>query len=481
MLPLIKIIHVSTVALSHVPFFTRGVLILVLLVFAAIPPIASATCTGKFAALQSYAGKYRADDDLLNAPALAALLGRLPGDERLHLRRNLDVSGPAVLEACHLIVSGNASHMGTEQDAMLDVDLASGTAIAAIHAGGRIDIYLLADQASAAPSWKVLPQAIREWAVRADMGFPTQQPRNLAQPASVRLHAPSAEPAPQHARTAAATIVKINFGKDAIKPTPAQNAAIRRAAADDLKNAIHPGQPLYAVALADLDGDGRSDLLVQYTYASGFCGSAGCSGIIVMATPHGYASKAIDDLPYFYSEIDVLASKHHGMHDLQYGDSPVWQWSGKEYAIDKARLPGSNAQPWQTRQAAGRTLATAIVIDSVIKDVTVFCNQGKPVLAILAKARLPTGPVTLTFVFRGWTVNVPMSQGNRDATLWLADLSRSDLPRWLAHRGNTPTTSELARLADMAFLRINGGMQGQISLKGSTAATQAALGTCYRY
>jgi hypothetical protein len=63
----------------------------------------------------------------------------------------------------------------------------------------------------------------------------------------------------------------------------------------------------------------------------------------------------------------------------------------------------------------------------------------------------------------------------------MADLARSDLPEWLAHRGNTPTTSELARLADMAFLRINGAMEGQISLTNSTAATRAALQSCYRY
>lgn len=292
--------------------------------------------------------------------------------------------------------------------------------------------------------------------------------------------APSAKSAPQPTGPAAAAgAVKIDFSKDAIKPTPAQTAAIRRAAASDIKEFNHPEREGYSVATADLDDDGRPDMLVQYS-DSAFCGSSGCSGLIVMATPHGYSAKAIG-LPNFYGEIDVLASKHGGMHDLQYGDSPVWKWDGKEYRIDKADVPGSGAPPWQTRNAAGRTLAMTVAIDSVIKDVTVFCNQGKPVLAMLAKARPPSGPVTLTFVFRGWTVNVPMSQGNRDATLWLADLSGSQLPQWLAHRGTDPTTRKLARAADMAFLRINGGMQGQISLKGSTQATQAALGGCYRY
>ena len=142
-------------------------------------------------------------------------------------------------------------------------------------------------------------------------------------------------PAPSGAAEAAAAgVVKINVGKDAIKPTPAQIAAIRHAAAADIKEFNHPEQGGYAVALADLNDDGRSDLLVQYDDMA-FCGSSGCSGVIVMATAHGYASKAID-LPNFYGEIDILPTKHHGMHDLQFGDSPVWTWNGEEYDV-----PGS--------------------------------------------------------------------------------------------------------------------------------------------
>ena len=273
---------------------------------------------------------------------------------------------------------------------------------------------------------------------------------------------------------------KIDFDKDAIKPTPAQDAAIRRAAASDIRDFNHPGQGGYHVVLADLNDDGLPDLLVQYDDGA-FCGSSGCSGVIVMATSRGYASTTIG-LPNFGGNLEVLAATHHGMHDLQFnGDSPIWRWNGKEYAIAKADLPGANAPAWQTRNAADRTLAMAVPTDSVIKTLSVFCNQGKPVLAMLVKARPPAGSVTLTFVFRGWTVNVPMGQGNRDGSLWLADLSRSDLPQWLAHRGRTRTTQKLARLADMAYLRINGGLQGQVSLKNSTASTESALGSCYRY
>ena len=279
----------------------------------------------------------------------------------------------------------------------------------------------------------------------------------------------------------AATAVRIDFSKDAIKPTPAQTAAIRRATASDLKEALHPDQPLYSVALADLNDDKRPDLLIQYTYASGFCGSTGCSGVIVMATSNGYSSKTIG-LPNFGGEIDVLPTLHQGMHDVRYGDSPVWKWNGKEYDIAKADLPGSNAPPWQTRQATGHPLmAVATPIDSTIKNLLLFCEPGHPLLAMVTTTPLTEDKVTLTFAFRGWTVNVPMQRNPQAATLWTADLSRSELPRWLAHRGSNATTSELAGLATESFLRINGQLQGEISLEGSTQATQAALGACYRY
>ena len=278
---------------------------------------------------------------------------------------------------------------------------------------------------------------------------------------------------------AAAAGRELDFDKAPAALAPAQSAAIRRVAADDIKEFMHPERGGYVVALADLDDDGRQDLVVHYDDGA-FCGSTGCSGLVVMATGQGYARSGIG-LPNF-GTLAVLPATHGGMHDLQFdGDSPVWRWNGRQYDIARADLPGADAPAWETRQAAGRTLALVVPIDSGIKTVSVFCDQGKPVLAMLAKAPQPRAPLTLTFGFRGWTVNVPMAPGNGDGTLWLADLSRSELPEWLAHRGGDATTRKLAALATESFLRINGMLQGQVSLQGSTAATQSALMACYRY
>lgn len=131
----------------------------------------------------------------------------------------------------------------------------------------------------------------------------------------------------------AAATTKIDFDKNAIKPTQAQDAAIRRATAADIAEFNHPERDGYAVAQADLNDDGHPDLLVAYADGA-FCGSLGCSGAIVMATANGYSGDKID-LPNFVGRIDVLASKHHGMHDLQMPDAKdsyfLLKWDGKQY------------------------------------------------------------------------------------------------------------------------------------------------------
>lgn len=43
---------------------------------------------------------------------------------------NLDVAGPVALVSCHLFVSGNAVMRGSEEDAIVDVDLFSDTVVA---------------------------------------------------------------------------------------------------------------------------------------------------------------------------------------------------------------------------------------------------------------------------------------------------------------------------------------------------------------
>ena len=145
----------------------------------------------------------------------------------------------------------------------------------------------------------------------------------------------------------------------------------------------------------------------------------------------------------------------------------IRRWLAQSPPEDAVAEPGV---PWQLRAVAGRPpLALGLAAGSIdIKSLSVFCERGRPLLAMLLRRAPKAGPLTLSWVFRGGLVNLPMRRGNAGATLWLADLGSSTLPQWLAsQRGE-------------AYLRINGVMQGSISLAGAAAASTAALRRCTR-
>ncbi len=127
--------------------------------------------------------------------------------------------------------------------------------------------------------------------------------------------------------------------------------------------------------------------------------------------------------------------------------------------------------PWQIRSIDGRPpLALALAAASTsIKSLSVFCDHGRPLLAILLHRAPPSTPLTFTMVFRGGLVDLSMGRGNQEATLWMADLGGSSLPRMLSSQ------------TGVAYLRLNGTLQGELSMQGAAVASQAALAGCGRH
>lgn len=122
------------------------------------------------------------------------------------------------------------------------------------------------------------------------------------------------------------------------QPTAAETAVVRR----DLSASFgkewtdyeKTGQHIrFTVGHADLNGDGRPDLLVSLNDSGfGYCGSGGCAGYAILATPQGYEPKAIE-LAYFFEKAIVLPAVHNGMHDLRYDDGgKTFRWNGKSYS-----------------------------------------------------------------------------------------------------------------------------------------------------
>jgi hypothetical protein len=116
------------------------------------------------------------------------------------------------------------------------------------------------------------------------------------------------------------------------KPTPAQAAAVKRAMHTEWAEVEQTeGHPVsYGVGEADLNGDGRPDLLLQADDMA-YCGSGGCGAWALLATPQGYSTKAIT-LANFGRWLFVRAEVHHRMHDLRYDDANyVFRWNGRSY------------------------------------------------------------------------------------------------------------------------------------------------------
>jgi hypothetical protein len=126
--------------------------------------------------------------------------------------------------------------------------------------------------------------------------------------------------------------------------------------------------------------------------------------------------------------------------------------------------------PWEVINTSdGMPLATVDAAGSPdIRSFSLFCDQGRPKLAMLMNKAQRAMPVTVTWNFSGRTINVPMSQGNAEATFWLG---------WL---DGSPLLPMLSTSSGIAYLRINGVLEGQASLSGSTAALRTALGSCAR-
>jgi hypothetical protein len=111
------------------------------------------------------------------------------------------------------------------------------------------------------------------------------------------------------------------------KPTPAQMATVKLAFGADFAD-MTP----FLVGQADLNGDGRSDLIILSQNPLN-CGSGGCEVFALLATANGYAAKGIDlGILSQGRDFVVLDAVHQSMHDLKVDNgSHVFSWDGKQY------------------------------------------------------------------------------------------------------------------------------------------------------
>ncbi len=306
---------------------------------------------------------------------------------------------------------------------------------------------------------------------------------------------------------------------------PAVQQGAREAEADCRGAGGRPSLTADFQATHDFNGDGQPDYVQDYNgldcqgAPSLFCGSAGCPVVVFLSPAHraqplghvqGWTVQTSGALP-------VMVLSLHGSSCGRVGSDTCERrigWNGREMAALGAGRPpvapapqaGSVAPPpaaaapgaqgaapgggtkgaepslarpgpggspgaappgaWEVRSGAdGRAIAVAAG-PGVVRAVTVLCHEGVPVVALALRARPPAGPVTFGLAGRSGRAQVPVTPGGGD--VWYGDLRNSALPRLM-------TGSE----AGMEVL-MNGGMQGRLSLQGSTRAIREALAPCMR-
>ncbi|MAF63331.1 MAG: hypothetical protein CL680_17970 [Blastomonas sp.] len=132
-----------------------------------------------------------------------------------------------------------------------------------------------------------------------------------------------------------------------------------------------------------------------------------------------------------------------------------------------APLPGT---PWEIVPVPGRAPIAYVsaAASPNIESLSLYCEGGKPFMAMLLNKPATASTTTLTWNFSGRLVNIPIQRANADGTQWIGGVSGTELiPLLMQQRGTV-------------MLRINGRLEGEASLDDSAAVLRNTLRGCTR-
>ncbi|MXO71843.1 hypothetical protein GRI99_09355 [Altererythrobacter buctensis] len=140
-----------------------------------------------------------------------------------------------------------------------------------------------------------------------------------------------------------------------------------------------------------------------------------------------------------------------------------------------ARSPGESANaapgtPWEVLPVSGRVpvaYVEAAASPSII-SLTLYCENGRPYMAMLLNKPANGARSTMTWNFAGRLVNIPVQRANNAGTYWVGGITGTQLvPLLMTQR-------------DMVYLRIDGRLEGEASLADAPATVRATLRQCVR-
>lgn len=140
-----------------------------------------------------------------------------------------------------------------------------------------------------------------------------------------------------------------------------------------------------------------------------------------------------------------------------------------------ANSPGEGANaapgtPWKLLPVDGRAPVAYVeaAASPSIKSFTVYCEKGRPYIAMLLVKPRAAPHITLTWNFAGRIVNIPVQRANNAGTYWVGGIA------------GTPLMQHFMVQKDMAYLRLDGRLEGEASLANAPAVLRQAMRHCVR-
>ena len=138
-----------------------------------------------------------------------------------------------------------------------------------------------------------------------------------------------------------------------------------------------------------------------------------------------------------------------------------------------ARSPGETANaapgtPWEVLPVQGRApvaYVEAAASPSII-SITVYCENGRPYMAMFLDKPGTGTRSTMTWNFAGRLVDIPVQRANNAGTYWVGGIAGTSL------------IEHLMTQKDMVYLRIDGRLEGEASLSNAPAALRATMRQC---
>ena len=128
-------------------------------------------------------------------------------------------------------------------------------------------------------------------------------------------------------------------------------------------------------------------------------------------------------------------------------------------------LPGT---PWEVVPVAGRAPLAYVsaAASPTIESLGLYCEGGKPFMALLLTKPLSGNTMTISWNFSGRLVHVPVRRANSQGLQWIGGVAGTQLiPLLMQQRGTV-------------MLRINGRDEGEASLTGAPAVLRTSLRGC---